>query len=550
MLPLVRLACILVACILVRPAHAAPFPLPTPEAPVRLVLNDPTGRPAPSEACDVDLCRSLKAVIDAATERIDFAIYGMRGQPVILEALKAAKARGVRIRGAIDRTTDGKNYYGDTEAMVQALQTVADDLQVDRRKAERQKAYDPGSNRCWLPLSDAFAGPKQCVGLDLGNGTCAIAAMAAREDITFEGDIMHDKLFVVDGRYVWMGSTNVSDSGTGGYNANLVVLLHDETVAGWYTRELEQMFAGAFHDEKKKQGPMATTLSDGTRVTAGFSPQDKPMTNLVRPLLQKATERIDVAIFFLTHKGVAADLAAAHQRGVTVRVIMDATAAKNEYAKHELIRMAGIPVKIEHWGGKMHMKSVAVDGRWVVAGSMNWTSAGEGGNDENTLLFDSPALAAQFHTFYDQIWNRIPDRWLQGRPDPESKDSTTACTDGSDNDFDHLADADDPGCSATPPPLPELPPITIVPKAEGSPIVKGNIDREGRKVYYLPGDSGYDMVQIDTTRGEQWFCSELDARAAGFSGKAWLDRRSRRSSSLDRDSRSSPRSEDDDRDRD
>lgn len=545
---------LLVALLATVPAHAArkkpaapdTFALPTPEDPVRLVLHDPTGRPAPSEACDVDLCRSLVTLLSRAEKTIDFAIYGLRGQPDVLEALKAAKARGVQIRGAVDRTTDGKNYYGDTEALVAALGTVGDDLEVDRRNAGNQKPYNPATNRCWLPLSEEFAGPKQCVGVDLGDGTCAIAAMAAREDIVFEGDIMHDKLFVVDGRWVWTGSTNVSDSGTGGYNANAVAVVDSPEIAGWYTRELEQMFGGRYHDDKKRHGTMATTLADGTRVSVHFSPQDKPMTSVVRPLLQSATKRIDVAIFFLTHKGVAADLVAAKQRGVQVRVIMDATAAKNEYAKHELLRMAGIPVKIEHWGGKMHMKSVAVDGQTVIVGSMNWTSAGEGGNDENTLRIDSAKHAAQFHAYFDRIWGTIPDRWLQGRPDPESRDSTTACTDASDNDFDRLKDAEDPGCSDNPPPLPELPPISIVRKGEGSPILKGNIDREGRKVYYIPADSGWDMVQIDEGRGEAYFCSEDDARAAGFSSKTWLDRRSS-SRSLDDDRRDDDR-DDDDRD--
>jgi phosphatidylserine/phosphatidylglycerophosphate/cardiolipin synthase-like enzyme len=95
---------------------------------------------------------------------------------------------------------------------------------------------------------------------------------------------------------------------------------------------------------------------------------------------------------------------------------------------------------------------------------MNWTSAGEYENDENTIIIRSPELAAQYTEYFERIWASIPERWLTANPDPESRDSTSACTDGSDNDFDELADDDDPGCGPNPPALPELPPWRKVPK--------------------------------------------------------------------------------------
>ena len=36
---------------------------------------------------------------------------------------------------------------------------------------------------------------------------------------------MHNKFFVVDKRFIWTGSANLSDTGTGGYNANIVAEL-------------------------------------------------------------------------------------------------------------------------------------------------------------------------------------------------------------------------------------------------------------------------------------------------------------------------------------
>ena len=46
--------------------------------------------------------------------------------------------------------------------------------------------------------------------------------------------------------------------------------------------------------------------------------------------------------------------------------------------------------------------------------------------------------------------------------------------------------------------------------------IKGNI-REGKPVYYLPACKYYNQVIVDEAFGDAWFCSELDAKEAGFS---------------------------------
>lgn len=49
---------------------------------------------------------------------------------------------------------------------------------------------------------------------------------------------------------------------------------------------------------------------------------------------------------------------------------------------------------------------------------------------------------------------------------------------------------------------------------DGCPI-KGSLTAEGR-VYVLPWSPEYDRVKIRTTKGERWFCTEQEARAAGW----------------------------------
>ena len=60
---------------------------------------------------------------------------------------------------------------------------------------------------------------------------------------------------------------------------------------------------------------------------------------------------------------------------------------------------------------------------------------------------------------------------------------------------------------------------SMPPKAAPVPsacTIKGNINRKGARLYHLPGDHGYAQTHIDPARGERWFCSEAEARAAGW----------------------------------
>ncbi|WP_084606912.1 cold shock domain-containing protein [Leptolyngbya iicbica] len=57
-------------------------------------------------------------------------------------------------------------------------------------------------------------------------------------------------------------------------------------------------------------------------------------------------------------------------------------------------------------------------------------------------------------------------------------------------------------------------PIASIPTCK----IKGNISwNSGRKYYHLPGMEDYAITEIDINRGERWFCSEAEAKAAGWS---------------------------------
>ena len=436
-----------------------------PTADIKLLLQNPLEYAAPDDRCAAPVCTTLLDWIGTADRTIDFAIYGARYQTLLLEALLASQARGVKVRGYVDRDQHGDSYYRSTDEWARRLGVIAD----DRARESGPQPYTGPRPRCRRP--SGFDGPLQCLAYYLGNHWL-LAEHASRKDFTRAGTnkIMHHKFFVVDGKRVWTGSANISDSGTGGYNANAAIAAESRALAAAYTREFENMTRRTGpRDRKPRTARQPVRIGDAI-VEPWFSPEDQPLRFAVQPLVARAKSTIDVSVFFLTNKYVTADLINAHRRGLRVRIIVDATSATNGYTKHELLRVAGIPVKVENWGGKMHAKAAVIDGEFLIVGSMNWKAAGDNANDENTLIVRSPRLAAGYGVWFERLWRSIPDRWLarDARPDPESTASGSACADGIDNDFDRLVDAADPGCGSHPPPLANLPPHRLVAKWQRS----------------------------------------------------------------------------------
>lgn len=61
--------------------------------------------------------------------------------------------------------------------------------------------------------------------------------------------------------------------------------------------------------------------------------------------------------------------------------------------------------------------------------------------------------------------------------------------------------------------------------AEASPRpgcpIKGNINRDGERIYHTPWSPWYNRVSIDEEAGERWFCDEAEAQSAGWRPARW-----------------------------
>ena len=56
---------------------------------------------------------------------------------------------------------------------------------------------------------------------------------------------------------------------------------------------------------------------------------------------------------------------------------------------------------------------------------------------------------------------------------------------------------------------------TQTPPPQAGCVIKGNISARGH-LYHLPGMRSYAATRINTRKGERWFCSQAQARAAGW----------------------------------
>jgi phosphatidylserine/phosphatidylglycerophosphate/cardiolipin synthase-like enzyme len=259
---------------------------------------------------------------------------------------------------------------------------------------------------------------------------------------------MHNKFIVFDNATVWLGTTNVSFTEIGAeYSANNSVFINSAEVAQVYTDEFNQMFEQkrfSIHKESRVIMP-SFRFNDGTQLTIYFSPQDNPIETAVVPFIQSAKSTLDVGMFFLTSDLAVNELMRASHRGVEVRIIADAVASRHPSSQVERLRGAGVTVRIENWGGKMHMKTAIADKTNVLMGSMNWSAAGTRSNDENTIVVqNNKRFAGEILEYFDDLWYGLPDSLAY--PRPEGPESINSCFDGLDNNHNGLIDARDPNC--------------------------------------------------------------------------------------------------------
>ena len=178
-----------------------------------------------------------------------------------------------------------------------------------------------------------------------------------------------------------------------------------EETAECGTRNIEVIFTNPFCDE--------CTSAEKTVLL-----ERSQIIKRVTQLIEGAQSRIDIAQFTFSRKGIEAALLAAHERGVDVRIAMDAGQDRDGTVARRLLE-AGVAVRFvkgkaagtERFG-LLHTKFMMVDGETLLTGSNNWSSTGTSINNENTMIItgeQGDELIDGFACNFKAIWDSKVD---------------------------------------------------------------------------------------------------------------------------------------------
>lgn len=337
-------------------------PPPGPLA-LSLYFTDNITATAPSTA-PTPMEQALLALVDGAQDSVRAALYALN-RASVRDALLAAHGRGVRVQVVADDDAYAEDEY---HPHFRALEQAGIPLVLDHRSS-----------------------------------------------------LMHNKFLVVDGQVVWTGSTNMTDTGFT-YNHNNSLVITSTQVAYAYNLEFHEMFAAGRFGRAKTDNTPHQFGGDPAPLEVYFSPTDGTEAEVLAEVAQ-ADQTIVFAIFFFTSEALADALIHEAGEGVAVRGVWDRLGASNAYSQDELLCSAGIPVKVEDFGGKLHHKFLVIDPEGedptVVTGSMNWGASSAEDNDENVVILHDAAAALRYYQEWEKLWNALGAHtlcWPTGLP--------------------------------------------------------------------------------------------------------------------------------------
>lgn len=123
-------------------------------------------------------------------------------------------------------------------------------------------------------------------------------------------------------------------------------------------------------------------------------------------LIHQADSSIDVALYEFNRVSIQEALIAAHQRGVSVRIVTDDDVlASGDFSEmFEALELAGIPVVDDSRSSLMHNKFFIFDESIVWTGSMNMTNTGFTLNQNNSLVIASSELAEIYQIEFEEMF--------------------------------------------------------------------------------------------------------------------------------------------------
>ncbi|NWG06504.1 MAG: DUF1669 domain-containing protein [Chloroflexi bacterium] len=124
--------------------------------------------------------------------------------------------------------------------------------------------------------------------------------------------------------------------------------------------------------------------------------------SLLVEAIDAARLSIDVAAYSISLNSVRFALIRAHDRGVTVRVVMEST--NMDRSDPQALIAAGIPVIGDGQQGLMHNKFIVIDRSEVWLGSMNFTDSGAYDDNNNMIRIKSAKIAEDYSQEFKEMF--------------------------------------------------------------------------------------------------------------------------------------------------
>lgn len=316
-------------------------------------LNVYFSDPNPPDNIGKGIDQYVQQAIDAATTSVDVTSFDLN-LPSLMNALINAQKRGVKVRVVYD-SENGNN-----------------DLNND---LTNNKAYDAIKtlSAAKIPLADGGR----------SNG------------------LMHNKMVIIDGKLLFMGSWNLSYNDTYRNNNNLLRITDPKIIANYQAKFNESFVKKLFGAKAEVKVPYPTMAIDGVKVENYFSPEDEVMAKLVT-LVGSAKKSIHFIAFTYTHADLSSAMIARAKAGVQVAGVIENRGA----SQGALVPLfcAKLPVKTDGNKYTMHHKVIIIDGEIVITGSYNFTKSADDSNDDNVLIIHSPAVAALYEQEYQKLY--------------------------------------------------------------------------------------------------------------------------------------------------
>jgi phosphatidylserine/phosphatidylglycerophosphate/cardiolipin synthase-like enzyme len=112
---------------------------------------------------------------------------------------------------------------------------------------------------------------------------------------------------------------------------------------------------------------------------------------------------VDVVAYSLSLNSVRNALLRAHDRGATVRVVMEST--NMDRSDPQILIEAGVPVIGDNRDGLMHDKFIVIDKSEVWLGSMNFTDGGAYEDNNNLMRIHSTLIAENYIKEFEEMFS-------------------------------------------------------------------------------------------------------------------------------------------------